>query len=84
MDGWWGDRKQRIPACSTQSSLLVMPLVIAGAGSLSVLTWELSTSLQWSVTSHLKYFVRAVYCTLGAVVLVFMRMHPAFCIFKSH
>lgn len=69
MDGWWGDRKQRIPACSTQPSLLVMPLVIAGAGSLSVLTLELSTSLQWSVTFHLKSVVRAVYCTCGAMFL---------------
>lgn len=80
-----GRQKQRIPACSTQSSLLVMPLVIAAAGSLSVLTLELSTSLQWSVTSHLKAVVRAVYCTLGAIIFFFffMRMHPAFCIFKS-
>lgn len=38
-------------------------------------------SLQCSVTSHLKAGVRAVHCTLGAVILVLMRMHPAFCIF---
>lgn len=63
---------------------LVMPLVIAGTGSLSILTLDLSTSLQWSVTSHLKAIVRAVYCTLDAVILVFMGMHPAFWIFKSH
>lgn len=37
-----GDRKQRTP----QSSLLVMPLVIASTTSLSILTLELSTSLQ--------------------------------------
>lgn len=63
---------------------LVMPLVIAGTGSLSILTLDLSSSLQWSVTSHLKAIVRAVYCTLDAVILVFMGMHPAFWIFKSH
>lgn len=77
------DREQRIPAGSTQPALLVQPLVIAGAGSLSILTLELSPSLPWSGTSQLTAVVRAGHCTLGAIVLVFMRMHPAFCIFKS-
>lgn len=46
------------------------------------LPWN--SPLQWSVTSHLKAVFRAVYCTLGAIIFVFMRMHPAFCIFKFH